>query len=126
MARVKTEAQPVSTANGPERPSLTSNAGQRMNPSLPNAESARSTEERAKIKRVIAERGLWGLANDTKWDEFVAAMRERESARDEEMRVHGDSSEANRRSAGQTTHAHEGEAFAVRAAEAPRWRRIHF
>jgi|GEM_PF-686060 len=47
-----------------------------MNPSPPNARSARSPEERAKIKRVIAECGLCGLANDTKWDEFVAAMRE--------------------------------------------------
>jgi len=47
-----------------------------MNPSLPNAKSARYPEERGKIKRMIAKHGLCGLANDTKWDEFVAAMRE--------------------------------------------------
>jgi hypothetical protein len=30
------------------------------------------------VKRVIAQRGLCGLANDTKWDEFISAMRGRE------------------------------------------------
>ena len=49
-----------------------------MNHSLPSAKSARSVDERAKIKRVIVQRGLAGLANDTKWDEFVDAMRSRE------------------------------------------------
>lgn len=48
-----------------------------MNPSLPNAKSAYSPEERSKIKRLVAERGLCGLANDTKWDEFIGAMRAR-------------------------------------------------
>lgn len=48
-----------------------------MNPSLPNAKSARSPKERAKIKRIVAERGLAGLASDTKWDEFIEAMRAR-------------------------------------------------
>lgn len=52
-----------------------------MNPSLPNAKSARSPKERTKIKRVIADRGLCGLANDAKWDEFVDAMRAREDWR---------------------------------------------
>jgi hypothetical protein len=28
-----------------------------------------------KVQRVIAERGLGSLANDTKWDEFLSAMR---------------------------------------------------
>jgi hypothetical protein len=45
---------------------------------LPTAKSARSPEERAKVKRVIAERGLCGLANDTKWDELIAGIRARE------------------------------------------------
>jgi hypothetical protein len=49
-----------------------------MDPSLPNSRSARSPEERLKIKRVVAARGLAGLANDTKWDEFISAMRARE------------------------------------------------
>jgi hypothetical protein len=44
---------------------------------LPNAKSARSPEEREKIKRIVAARGLCGLANDTKWDEFIGAMRTR-------------------------------------------------
>jgi hypothetical protein len=48
-----------------------------MNSLLPHAKSARSPDERAKIKRVIIDRGLCGLANDTKWDEFVDAMRAR-------------------------------------------------
>ena len=46
-----------------------------MNDSLPSAKSAHSPDERRKIQRVIAERGLCGLANDTKWDEFIAGMR---------------------------------------------------
>lgn len=52
-----------------------------MDPSLPTAKSARSPEERAKLQRVIAERGLCGLANDTKWNEFISAMRVREGWR---------------------------------------------
>jgi hypothetical protein len=34
-----------------------------MDDSLPTAKSAHSPDERAKLKRVIAERGLGGLAN---------------------------------------------------------------
>jgi len=49
-----------------------------MDASLPSAKSARSPDERRKLQRVIAERGLCGLANDTKWDEFISAMRARE------------------------------------------------
>jgi hypothetical protein len=44
---------------------------------LPTAKSARSPDEREKLRRVIAERALCGLANDTKWDEFIGAMRAR-------------------------------------------------
>ena len=44
---------------------------------LPTAKSARSPDEREKLQRVVAERGLCGLANDTKWDEFIGAMRAR-------------------------------------------------
>lgn len=44
---------------------------------LPTAKASRSPGERDKLKRVIAERGLCGLANDTKWDEFITAMRAR-------------------------------------------------
>jgi hypothetical protein len=49
-----------------------------MDASLPTAKSARSPDEHAKLKRVIAERSLCGLANDTKWDEFISAMRVRD------------------------------------------------
>jgi hypothetical protein len=44
---------------------------------LPTAKSARSPDEREKLRRVVVERGLVGLANDTKWDEFIWAMRAR-------------------------------------------------
>ena len=50
-----------------------------MNDSVPTAKSASSPDDRAKLRRVIAERGLCGLANDTKWDEFILAMRRRET-----------------------------------------------
>ncbi len=42
---------------------------------LPTAKSARSPGEREDLRRVVVQRGLCGLANDTKWDEFIAAMR---------------------------------------------------
>jgi len=48
-----------------------------MSASLPTAKSARSTGERAMLKRIIAKRGLCGLANDTKWDEFISDIRAR-------------------------------------------------
>lgn len=44
---------------------------------LPTARSTGSEEEREKIRRVVARTGRCGLANDTKWDEFLAAMRAR-------------------------------------------------
>jgi hypothetical protein len=44
---------------------------------LPTAKSSRSPEDREKLRRIVAERGLCGLANDTKWDEFVGAIRAR-------------------------------------------------
>lgn len=49
-----------------------------MDDSLPSAKSAYSPDVREKIKRVVAERGLGGLANDTKWNELLAAMRQRD------------------------------------------------
>jgi hypothetical protein len=52
-----------------------------MDASLPTAKSACSPDERAKLKRVIADRGLCGLANDTKWNEFISGMRAREGWR---------------------------------------------
>ena len=42
---------------------------------LPGAKSARSPDEREKLLRAVVARGLCGLANDTKWDEFIGAMR---------------------------------------------------
>jgi hypothetical protein len=48
---------------------------------LPTAKSAQSSDERRKVQRVVAERGLCGLANDTKWDEFISGMRGREGWR---------------------------------------------
>ena len=36
-----------------------------------------SRNERDKLQRIIAERGLGGLANDTKWNELITAMRSR-------------------------------------------------
>ena len=50
-----------------------------METSLPNSKSVRlqSPDDREKAKRVIQQRGLYGLANDTKWDELLSAMRAR-------------------------------------------------
>jgi hypothetical protein len=45
------------------------------NPEFPTVKSSVSPGEREKIKRVISARGLCGLANDTKWDEFLSGMR---------------------------------------------------
>jgi hypothetical protein len=42
---------------------------------LPTAKSACSPDEREKLRRVAAQRGLCGLANDTRWDELIKAMR---------------------------------------------------
>ena len=44
-------------------------------PMYPSAKSALRPENREKIREWIARRGLCGLANDTKWDEFLAEMR---------------------------------------------------
>lgn len=52
-----------------------------MGDSLPNAKSACSSDERRKVQRVVAERGLCGLANDTKWVEFISGMRSHEDWR---------------------------------------------
>jgi hypothetical protein len=52
-----------------------------MNPKLPNAKSARPGDDHGKIKRLITQRALCGLANDTKWDEFIDAMRAHEGWR---------------------------------------------
>jgi hypothetical protein len=46
-----------------------------MNERLPNSKSAHSLKERQKLRGLFAQRGLCGLANDTKWDEFIDAMR---------------------------------------------------
>jgi hypothetical protein len=48
---------------------------ERMADSLPSAKSARDPDDRDKVRRIVAERGLCGLANDTKWDEFIDAVR---------------------------------------------------
>src|SRR5688572_29326683 len=48
-----------------------------MNNQLPAAKAGHSPEERERLKRVIAGRGLCGLANDTKWDEFISGVRAR-------------------------------------------------
>lgn len=48
---------------------------------LPNAKSAKGPFDRSEAKKIIARRGLVGLANDTKWNELIDAMREREDWR---------------------------------------------
>jgi hypothetical protein len=48
-----------------------------MSEMLPNAKSACSPTEREKLRRIIRQRGLGGLANDTKWNELIEAMRAR-------------------------------------------------
>ena len=44
---------------------------------LPTAKSACLHGERDKLRRLIERSGLCGLANNTKWDELIAAMRSR-------------------------------------------------
>lgn len=46
-----------------------------MDGALPNAKSAASPDEREKLRQTVSRRGLCGLANDTKWDEFIGAIR---------------------------------------------------
>ena len=46
-----------------------------MNPTLPSAKSACFPNDRDELRRVVARRNLCGLANDTKWDEFITAIR---------------------------------------------------
>ncbi len=46
-----------------------------MSDGLPNAKSSRHPDEREKIQRIIGRRSLGGLANDTKWNELIVAMR---------------------------------------------------
>jgi hypothetical protein len=41
----------------------------------PPDESARDAARIAQVKRVIQRRGLGGLANDTKWEEFIVGIR---------------------------------------------------
>jgi hypothetical protein len=41
----------------------------------PDDESTKDAAYIAQIKRVIARRGLGGLANDTKWEEFIVGIR---------------------------------------------------
>lgn len=50
-----------------------------MNQNVPSAKSQTKSDEREKIRRVIARRNLCGIANDTKWNELIDAMRARET-----------------------------------------------
>jgi hypothetical protein len=52
-----------------------------MSSALPNAKSSPDPGEREAYRRAIERRGLVGLANDTKWDELIGAMRAREGWR---------------------------------------------
>jgi hypothetical protein len=45
---------------------------------VPNSKSGQLNGEREKLKRLVARRNLCGLANDTKWDELINAMRARD------------------------------------------------
>jgi hypothetical protein len=45
--------------------------------SLPNAKSFTEVGDRERLQCIIRERGLAGLANDTKWNELINAMRQR-------------------------------------------------
>ena len=47
-----------------------------MSDGLPNAKSETKLNEREKLRRIIERRGLCGLANDTKWNELINAVRE--------------------------------------------------
>ena len=47
-----------------------------MSDILPNAKSATNLSEREKLRRIIEQRGLCGLASDTKWNELINEVRE--------------------------------------------------
>jgi hypothetical protein len=49
-----------------------------MSSPIPTAKSASSPEDRDRLRRVVQQSRLCGLANDTKWNEFIDAMRARE------------------------------------------------
>ena len=51
------------------------------NSDYPTARSIGSPREREVLRRIASERGLCGLANDTKWDEFLSAIRTRKDWR---------------------------------------------
>lgn len=51
------------------------------NSALPTAKNSPSPTDREKLRRVIQQRELCGLANDTKWNELVTAIRTREDWR---------------------------------------------
>src|SRR5579864_5625627 len=50
-----------------------------MSDSLPSAKSvtAYGKHDRNLYRRIVKERGLCGLANNTKWDELITSMRSR-------------------------------------------------
>jgi hypothetical protein len=52
-----------------------------MSNSFPTAKSQTKRDERQKLRRVIERRGLCGLADNAKWDEFVESIRSREGWR---------------------------------------------
>jgi hypothetical protein len=49
-----------------------------MDSKLPSSKSSSSPGERDALRRIVRERGLCGLASDTKWDEFISAIRARD------------------------------------------------
>ena len=55
--------------------------GRYMSNSLPTAKSQTKLGERQQLRRVVERRGLCGLANNTKWDEFIESVRSREGWR---------------------------------------------
>lgn len=48
-----------------------------MDPTYPNAKAAQSPKDHDRLLKIVARRNLCGLANDTKWDELINAMRAR-------------------------------------------------
>jgi hypothetical protein len=49
-----------------------------MKSSLPTSKSAQSPDERGRLRQIVQQRQLCGLANDTKWDELIFGMRAKE------------------------------------------------
>lgn len=65
----------------PQRGAIRFTAFYPMSNELPSANASTAPGEHEGLRRIVSQRGLCGLANDTKWDELLSAMRLQEGWR---------------------------------------------